>query len=116
VVPKLNDDRLCWLAMRDHIDKHSRKLGFWGWIAKLAGASGGGRGIGGGAGGAVRAGADMAREFVSDKKIAYALAVDAASEQLTHEERLHLRATGHVPGWFAADVDRRVEARRKQRR
>lgn len=112
-VPQLNDDRLCWLAMRDHIDKHSRKLGFWGVLSAFAGAGGASRG--GGARGAAGLGGDMRRESMSGKKLDYALAVDAASEQLTHEERLHLRATGEVPDWFAADVDRRVAALRKQR-
>ncbi|MEY9849733.1 hypothetical protein ABH940_006845 [Streptacidiphilus sp. BW17] len=115
-VPKLNDDRLCWLAIRDHIDKHSRKLGFWGWLSTLAGASGGGRGVGGGAGGAVRMGGDMRRESMSDKKLDYAVAVDAASEQLTHQERPHLRATGQIPDWFVDDVEQRVAALRKQHR
>jgi hypothetical protein len=117
-VPRLNDDRLCWLALQDHIEKQSRRLGFLGWFSALAGA--GSRGSGGGrrVGGAAAAGlaADLRREAGSDKRLDYAVAVDAASEQLTHEERLHLRATGEVPDWFAADVDQRVAALHKKGR
>ncbi|MBF9068110.1 hypothetical protein [Streptacidiphilus fuscans] len=76
-------------------------------------AGGGGIGRGAGARGATGLGGDMRRESMSGKKLDYALAVDAASEQLT--QRLHLRATGEVPDWFTADVDQRVAALRKQR-
>ncbi|SEK33412.1 hypothetical protein [Streptacidiphilus jiangxiensis] len=103
-VPKLNDDRLCWLAVRDHVDMRSRRVGLMGWINAL-GARRGGGGLGG----------DTRREGMSDQKMDYAIAVDRASEQLTQDERLHLRATGEVPDWFLADIDRRAKEIRKQR-
>nr|WP_243876745.1 hypothetical protein [Streptomyces sp. 846.5] len=33
--PQLNDDRLCWLAVRDQLGKKSRRLGVFGWITVL---------------------------------------------------------------------------------
>ncbi|WP_042433207.1 hypothetical protein [Streptacidiphilus anmyonensis] len=105
-VPKLNDDRLCWLAVRDHVDKHTRKLGLIGWLGVLGSQRGRG---------SARLGGNMRRDEMSDQKMDYAFAVDQASENLTHEERLHLRATGLVPDWFLADIDRRAKEIRKQR-
>lgn len=102
-VPQLNDDRLCWLAVRDHVDKHSRKVGLWGWMNALGARRGGGLA------------GDTRREGMSDQKMDYAIAVDRAAEQLTNEERLHLRATGEVPDWFLEDIDRRAKEIRKQR-
>lgn len=44
----------------------------------------------------------------------YALATDDAARTLSREERAHLRATGMVPDWFIADVERRfTELRRR---
>ncbi|TDT98710.1 hypothetical protein EDD99_6941 [Streptomyces sp. 846.5] len=43
----------------------------------------------------------------------YAIAVDEASNQLSPDERLHLRSTGEVPDWFLADVEQRAAAIRK---
>ena len=57
----------------------------------------------------------MRREARSDQKMNYAFAVDEASKKLTHEERLHLRATEVVPDWFLADIDRRAKEIRKRR-
>ena len=34
-VPKLDDDRLCWLAVRERVDQHTRKIGLLGWLDVL---------------------------------------------------------------------------------
>ena len=105
-VPHVNDDRLCWLAIRDELGKSSRRLGVFGWITVL----GGGRGGSGAAlGGSAR------RDAASDRMADFAIAVDEASNQLSHEERLHLRSTGDVPDWFLADVQRRAAAIQKEK-
>jgi hypothetical protein len=103
-VPKLTDDRLCWLAVRDHVEKKTSKVGLFGWMSAMGARRGGGRMSG-----------DMRREKMSDEKMDYAIAVDEAAQQLTVTEKDHLRATGEVPGWFLADIDRRAEIIRKQR-
>ncbi|MEY9870561.1 hypothetical protein ABH931_000015 [Streptacidiphilus sp. MAP12-33] len=112
-VPKLNDDRLCWLAVKEHVDKHTRKVGLFGWLSSL----GSGGGVGGNRSGAngARLGGDMRREAMSDQKMDYAFAVDEGAERLSHDERLHLRATGQVPDWFLDFVDGRAKEIRKQR-
>ncbi|PWI41102.1 hypothetical protein [Streptomyces sp. ICBB 8177] len=105
-VPNVSDERLCWLAVRDHVDRRSRKLGFFGWFSVLASARAGGGPTSTGLGGDVR------RSAMSDRKMDYALAVDEAAERLSAEERKHLRTTGEVPPWFVDEVERRVAAMR----
>jgi len=105
VVPKLTDERLCWLAMRDYVDEKSRKVGLFRLFTYL----------GSGRRGGTRAGSDMRREQTSGVKIDYALAVDQAADKLSYDERLHLRATGEVPDWFVEDVERRLPAIRKRK-
>ncbi|MBC3842371.1 hypothetical protein GXW82_25810 [Streptacidiphilus sp. 4-A2] len=106
-VPQVNDDRLCWLAVREELGKKSRKPGLVGVFSLLGGARGGH--------GGTRLGGDMRREGSSDRMGDYALAVDAASGTLSAEERKHLRATGEVPEWFLAEVERRATVIKKQR-
>ncbi|MBY8886822.1 hypothetical protein K7472_18400 [Streptomyces sp. PTM05] len=104
-VPNVTDERLCWLAVRDHVDKRSRKLGFFGWFSVLASAR-----AGGGGPTSTGLGGDVRRSAMSDRKMDYALAVDEAAERLSAEERRHLRATGEVPPWFVDEVERRAAA------
>jgi hypothetical protein len=109
-VPQVSDDRLCWLAVRDQVNKKANKLGPFGWLTLLAGS--------GGRGGGRRAcalGGDMRREGRSDTMADFAFAVDEAARQLSAEERKHLRATGEVPDWFLADVVRRAAVIGKRR-
>jgi hypothetical protein len=102
---KVTDERLCWLAMRDYCANRSRKRGVLGWLSLLAAASGSGR----------RTTARMANDAqhadqrgeMNDKMGDYAFAVDDAARTLSADERTHLRATGEVPDWFLADVERR---------
>jgi hypothetical protein len=118
-VPKLTDERLCWIAVRDHVAKKSSKVGLFGWFAALGGAGGGARTSSGSRASGMRnpagLGGDMRRDAMTDSAMDYAIAVDEAAEQLTPMERDHLRATGEVPDWFLADIDRRAEIVRRQR-
>ena len=46
-VPHLNDDRRCWLAVRDQLNKKANELGPFGWLTSLAGGGAGRRARGG---------------------------------------------------------------------
>jgi hypothetical protein len=113
-IPNLTDDRLCWLAIREQLSKKAHKVGPFGWLTAL-GAGAVSRRSGRAARTAARIDGDMRREAASGKMMDYAFAVDDASGSLTPDERQHLRATGEVPEWFLADVERRVTEIRKRK-
>ncbi|MFE2579113.1 hypothetical protein [Streptomyces sp. NPDC059378] len=104
-IPNVTDERLCWLIVREELQKKTSKLRFLGWVTVLF--SGRTRGA--------RLGGDLRREHASDKMSDYAVAVDAAAQTLSADERKHLRTAGEVPDWFLADVERRYREFRKQR-
>jgi len=104
----LTDERLCWLAIQDQLQKRASKLGPLGWLSAFAGA-GNTRSRG-----ASRLGGDLRRDKRSNKLGDYAIAVDEAAQRLTTDERRHLRQTGEVPPWFLADVEQRAKEIRKQ--
>ncbi|GIL25222.1 hypothetical protein [Actinocatenispora comari] len=103
---RLTDERLAWLAVRDHFGKVSRKRGVLGVVLLVLGSM-----RRRSAGGMVN---DEQRDAMSDKLGDYAFAVDDAARTLSKDERARLRATGQVPDWFVADVQRRfAELRRR---
>ncbi|GAA4209545.1 hypothetical protein [Actinocatenispora rupis] len=106
---RLTDERLCWLAVRDHCARRSRRRGVLGWLTLLATAS---RGGGSGRAGTAMVGEEQ-RDAMTGKMGDYAFAVDDAARTLRPDERAHLRATGEVPDWFLADVERRFIALRR---
>lgn len=107
---RVTDERLCWLAVRDYCATRASKRGLFGWLGLLMAASG----RGGRASSATGLVNDSYRDGRSDKMGDYAFAVDDAARTLSKDERAHLRATGEVPEWFLADVERRYqEIRRK---
>ncbi|QMU75512.1 hypothetical protein GXW83_06905 [Streptacidiphilus sp. PB12-B1b] len=108
-VPKVSDERLCWLAVRDQLNKKANKLGPLGWLTALAGAGNRGGQRASGLGG------DMRREGRADTMDDYAFAVDDAAGKLSAEERAHLRATGELPEWFLGEVERLAAVIKKQR-
>jgi hypothetical protein len=103
-VRKVRDERLCWLAVRDELARRSRRGALW-FVLTLAtgtlGMFGGGHA------------AETRRGWASSRLAGYAFAVDAAASKLTAEERRVLRATGQVPRWFLAEVDRLHKAERR---
>lgn len=104
---KLSDERLCWLAVREHCERRARKLGPFGWFAALtAGSTWRGRNN-------AALGGDVRRDDSSDKLGDYGFACDDAARTLKPAEREHLRQTGEVPDWFLADVERRYAVIRK---
>ncbi|GGQ56443.1 hypothetical protein [Kitasatospora griseola] len=109
-VPNLPDERLCWLAVREQLNRKARRRGVLGWLTALFGSRDGWEGNYW-----AEEAADLRRGTASGKLHAYALAVDTAAEALTAAERAHLRATGEVPAHFLAEVERRVAERRKRR-
>jgi hypothetical protein len=96
-VPKLRDERLCWLAVREDLMRSAGRkpanavLGVLGMI-RLRVAKPGARTVG-----------EQAR---SRTMMRYAVAVEEVSRRLDAEERAALRATGKVPDWFLPDVRR----------
>jgi hypothetical protein len=107
---RVTDERLCWLAVRDYCAKRSSKRGVFGWLGLFMAASArAGRGAA-----ATGLANDSYRDGRGDRMGDYAFAVDDAARTLGKDERAHLRATGEVPDWFLADVERRYrEIRRK---
>ncbi|BCJ36497.1 hypothetical protein Athai_40000 [Actinocatenispora thailandica] len=105
---RLTDERLAWLAVRDHFAAVARRLGVLGTAALiLAFLGGGGRSRGAMV-------ADDQRHAMTGKLGDYAFAVDDAARTLNKDERARLRATGEVPDWFVADVERRFKELRKR--
>jgi hypothetical protein len=100
----VTDERLAWLAVRDELERESRRLGLRGWL--LAVLTGGGGGLPSAS--ASRAGPTVGRarwrERTSERMGDYALAVDDVAQQLSDDERRVLRATGQVPDWFLEAV------------
>jgi hypothetical protein len=107
-VPNVSDERLCWLSIRGSLDKKARKLSLFGVLTVIATAS---RGRG-----SARLGSTSRRDEASEKFADYAFAVDDAANNLTPEERKHLRSTGEVPAWFLSDVEQRAAEIRKSRK
>jgi hypothetical protein len=105
-IPNVTDERLCWLIVREDLRKRTGKLGALGWFTVLFGGRTPSR---------ARLGGDLRREHASGKMVDYSVAVDAAAQTLSGDERKHLRAVGEVPDWFMADVERRYQEIRKRR-
>ncbi len=103
--PNLTDERLCWLAVRDELNRKAR--GGFVVLLRILGASGGRRPIG-----ATRNGTEG---ILSDRMRRYAVAVDEVAGQLNPEERQTLRMTGQVPAWLLGRVEERAAGIRKGR-
>lgn len=106
MIPNVTDERLCWLTVREELGKWARGMGPLGRLTVLGSSRRGGARLGG----------DVRRQAGSDRMRLYGRAVDHAAQTLSAGERKHLRATGEVPGWFLADVERRYQEIRKRRR
>jgi hypothetical protein len=96
--PKLRDERLCWLAVRDELARSAARspanalIGVLGMIRLRV----------------AKAGEETAGERVRSRSMMrYAVAVDELSRRLTDAERAVLRATGEVPDWFLGEVRHR---------
>lgn len=103
--PKLTDERLCWLAVRDELRRKARGRGVVALMRILAASPGRGR----------RLRSDDANELVADRMRHYAFAVDELAERLDPQERQVLRQTGRVPAWFLGQVEQRAAEIRKVR-
>ncbi|MEV6525850.1 hypothetical protein AB0M43_28290 [Longispora sp. NPDC051575] len=98
---RLTDERLAWLAMRDHCAQKSRRTGIMGFLSRIQFA-----------GDDDTAHTDRRSEKMQD----YGLAVDDVARDLTPAERVALRETGLLPGWFTDAVEKRyAEIVRAQR-
>jgi hypothetical protein len=104
-VPKLRDDRLCWLAVRDQLSRRAQR-GPLMVLAYIAGRRR--RYIGTNPAGeklvSSAVGQQAGKDIASGKMRAYSLAVYEVSERLSPEERQVLRTTGQVPNWFLGAV------------
>jgi hypothetical protein len=98
-VPKLRDERLAWLAVRDELSRRSRSA-FVTFFAFLAGGGAIPRFLGSRASIA----SELKRERITGKMMRYSIAVDRVAARLNKDERTHLRETGRVPAWFLERV------------
>jgi hypothetical protein len=124
--PRLTDERLCWLAVADTLRRRKPSVR-WIFIGCVVFAVSGvlyaarnlilGHAHGKwflpllplgalvGTAFMIR-GVVSARQMNSARMMQYSLAVKAASEKLSDEERMRLRAEGDVPPWFLDEVER----------
>lgn len=99
--PKLRDERLAWLAVRDQLRRAAGRSPL-AIVANVLDHLRPGRGLSAAPSGSeVRTNSRMRR---------YAVAVDLVSTRLNGDERHTLRETGAVPPWFLAAV--RAEAQK----
>ncbi|GAA5184696.1 hypothetical protein GCM10023322_26740 [Rugosimonospora acidiphila] len=102
---RVRDERLCWLAVRDQLDRRSRRRSLLGRLVGNFTPTGRGLGV------------DLTRGSVKGRMMRYSFAVEDVAQRLTPEERQVLRSTGQVPDWFLNAVERRFhELRRRPRR
>jgi len=100
-VINLSDERLCWLAVRDELDRRSRSSGKV-FLVRLLTRS-------------PRGGPTVSGDVISDQMREYAFAVDDLAAELNPAERQVLRATGQVPAWFLPSVEQRVKEAHRSR-
>jgi hypothetical protein len=98
--PKLRDERLAWLSVRDELERRSQR-GITVLFAFLIGSRGRS---------SARMAADLHAERLSAKMMRYSVAVDRLSRSLSPEERVTLRETGAVPSWFIPKVLEEAES------
>ena|SRR5215217_3168827 len=106
MTPRATDERLAWLAVRDYVNKRTRPsifLRILGSAANLDNHYSSGR---------TPEPPREAQGLASAKAQSYAFAVDDAARELSHEELVMLRSTGHVPDWFIARVEQLYRANR----
>jgi hypothetical protein len=89
----LTDERLCWLAVRDQLNRKLRGSMTMVFLAYFRGSSRG--------------------KMISGRMAYYAEAVDELAGQLSAEERRTLRLTKQVPAWFLPRVEDRATELRK---
>ena len=97
-MPKLRDERLAWLAVRDRL---SRRRGLLAWLITFGS-------LGFRSPSTVSAGRRRRMER-------YSVAVDHVAGFLDEDERAALRAGGSVPRWFLPEVERVYRAVRRNR-
>ena len=99
MIASATDERLAWLAMRDYVSKRTQPS----ILMRIVGA--GSTLADGYYNDRVSLPRSEAHEMASTKQQQYAFAVDDAARELTSQERVVLRSTGHVPDWFIARVE-----------
>lgn len=92
--PRLRDERLCWLSVRDRLQRLAHRRRMWETLITLGLAP------------------TATREWERQRMTRYAVAVDELVGRLSDEERAVLRAGGPVPDWFLPEVRRGARRRR----
>jgi hypothetical protein len=101
---KVRDERLCWLAVRDQLARHSRTRPTTLLRRLLGNLMPTRRGLG----------ADVTGGSVRGRMARYSIAVHEVAQRLDPGERQVLRDTGQVPDWFLPAVRRRAGQLRRR--
>jgi len=97
VPPKVRDERLAWLAVRDELSRRSRR-GPVTFVRRVFGnMTPTGQGLG----------ADLTVPAANRRMRRYSVAVHDVAQRLDAGEREVLRTTGRVPDWFLGAVVKR---------
>jgi hypothetical protein len=119
--PKLRDERLCWLAVRDELRRGPGLNNPFRALARVFGTARSasprrGRAAGRAAfraAGRVEVRVEGQENLAKGKIRRYAFAVDDVAGRLSDEERRILRTTGKVPDWFLEAVRERYRELRR---
>lgn len=101
---KVRDERLAWLAVRDQLNRRSRRRSVLGRLLGNLTPTGTGFGT------------DLTRGSVKSRMMRYSFAVEDVAQRLSPQERQVLRATGEVPDWFLDAVEKRFGELRWRRK
>jgi hypothetical protein len=103
--PKVRDERLAWLAVRDELERYSRSRPMT-FVMRIMGNMAPTRqGLG----------TDATAGVTTGRMRRWSFAVHDVAQRLDAEERRVLRTTGRVPDWFLDAVRKRYRELRRGR-
>jgi hypothetical protein len=103
--PKVRDERLAWLAVRDELKRYSRSRPMTFVMRIMGNMAPTRRGFG----------TDATEGVTTGRMRRWSFAVHDVAQRLDAEERRVLRTTGRVPDWFLDAVRKRYRELRRGR-
>jgi hypothetical protein len=103
--PKVRDERLAWLAVRDELARYSRSRPMTFVMRIMGNMAPTRRGFG----------TDATEVVTTGRMHRWSFAVHDVAQRLDAEERRVLRTTGRVPDWFLDAVRKRYRELRRRR-